>query len=101
MKVSVRGGVFETNSSSTHSITMCLKSEYEEWRSGKRVMYDDRLYTLAELEEVKKTNKYFDEDDVKSFDQYWDDPYLESFSETFTTPSGETVIAFGLYGSDY
>lgn len=30
----VRANVFETNSSSTHSITMCLESEYEKWKNG-------------------------------------------------------------------
>ena len=30
MKRQIRRGVFETNSSSTHSLTMCLKSDYED-----------------------------------------------------------------------
>lgn len=30
----IRQGVFETNSSSTHSITMCMKSEYDAWKNG-------------------------------------------------------------------
>ena len=34
MKEQVRKGVFETNSSSTHSITMCLESEYDKWLKG-------------------------------------------------------------------
>ena len=31
MKVSVRQGVFETNSSSVHTLTMCSDSEYKKW----------------------------------------------------------------------
>ena len=33
--IQVRQGVFETNSSSTHSITMCTKNEFNEWVDGK------------------------------------------------------------------
>lgn len=35
MKVQIRQGVFETNSSSTHSMTMCLESDYQAWLEGK------------------------------------------------------------------
>ena len=34
MKRQIRRGVFETNSSSTHSITMCMKSDYDRWSNG-------------------------------------------------------------------
>lgn len=30
----IRKGVFETNSSSTHSITMCTQDEYDRWKNG-------------------------------------------------------------------
>lgn len=30
----IRQGVFETNSSSTHSITMCSESEFKKWMNG-------------------------------------------------------------------
>ena len=35
-----RSNTFETNSSSTHSITMCLKSEYTEWKKDKLYFVD-------------------------------------------------------------
>ena len=31
MKRQVRCGVFETNSSSVHSLCMCMESDYEKW----------------------------------------------------------------------
>ena len=34
MKRQVRRGAFETNSSSTHSITMCSESEFNEFENG-------------------------------------------------------------------
>lgn len=34
MKRQIRRGVFETNSSSTHSLTMCSEEEFEKWKNG-------------------------------------------------------------------
>lgn len=36
-KNSIRRGVFETNSSSTHSLTMCSENEYDKWERGKYI----------------------------------------------------------------
>lgn len=35
MKRQIRRGVYETNSSSSHSITMCSEEEFEKWKDGK------------------------------------------------------------------
>lgn len=34
MKRQIRHGVFETNSSSTHSLQICTKEEFEKWKNG-------------------------------------------------------------------
>jgi len=34
MKRQIRRSVFETNSSSTHSITMCSNTDFEKWENG-------------------------------------------------------------------
>ena len=41
----IRQGVFETNSSSTHSLCICTKKEYEDFKDGKLSYnyYGDRL----------------------------------------------------------
>lgn len=39
MKKQIRRGVFETNSSSTHSLTMCSEEEFEQWKKGE-VLFD-------------------------------------------------------------
>ena len=39
MKKQIRRGVFETNSSSTHSLTMCSEEEFEQWEKGE-VLFD-------------------------------------------------------------
>lgn len=39
MKRQIRMNVFETNSSSTHSLTMCSEEEFEQWEKGE-VLFD-------------------------------------------------------------
>lgn len=40
MKKQIRRGVFETNSSSCHSLTMCSEEEFEQWKKGE-VLFDE------------------------------------------------------------
>ncbi len=41
----VRSGIFETNSSSTHSLTIVSKEDFEKWKRGELVFnrWDDEL----------------------------------------------------------
>ena len=122
MKRQVRRGVFETNSSSTHSLTMMMKNDYDRWHTEQLYLYEggygwefdkpakNQLYTRDEAVEFVKKNKYYkDEEDID--DEIlkdagfisWEDEgseYLEGFYQEFTTPSGETIVAFGEYGYD-
>lgn len=129
----MRKNVFETNSSSTHSITMCTGDEYDAWANGDVLLNngywynnasefkDKKFVTRAEAEDIIKNNKYHEPTDelshlsdeefneycydmdyeLYSMDKYFENEYLEWFDEKYTTPSGETVVAFGLYGTDY
>lgn len=127
--IKIRRNVFETNSSSTHSLVICTEDEYDKFYRG-LLYYVDRsslskkFYTWEEL--IKLINEktiYFDDEDyeelvkaknsgdketveeilknweVYTFDSYWRDD-LEDFEETYTLPSGETVHVFGQYGYD-
>jgi hypothetical protein len=104
---------------------MMMKSDFERWENENLYMYQGRgwswdvnkpvtnaLYTKDEVVEFAKNHKYYpikDELDVDyqlikdmdfiSFDDEGSE-YLESFYEEFTTPSGETIVAFGEYGYD-
>lgn len=128
MKRQVRRGVFETNSSSTHSITMCMKSDYDRWNNGEGFFYigsgfgfpDDNkpqkghFYTKDEVLNFLKVCRYCpdnvdwgDEDEVKELlrenefiDCEYENDYLEWYEDEFTTPNGDTVVAFGEYGYD-
>lgn len=105
MVIKVRRSVFETNSSSTHSLTMCTASDYDEWKKGNLVFdYDyERFVPIDALsDEEKKELK----SSGSANDRYYTyDGYenvfcceYESFEETFTTPDGEEIVGFGYYG---
>ena len=122
MKVQIRRNVFETNSSSTHSITMCSGDEYTKWKDGE-LLFDcwNDEFVDANDPKVKETReryeKEFKEWENDSLANSWDKPdckYVtcdefreryngeyETFERTYTTKSGEKVIAFGYYGNDY
>lgn len=52
----IRKNTFETNSSSTHSITMCMQSDYEKWKNGELYycIDDGKFYTEQERKEMLK-----------------------------------------------
>jgi hypothetical protein len=121
MKRQIRQGVFETNSSSTHSITMCTKNEFDDWRNGKLYRNDGwwssststlkskAFLTYDEAIELIKTSSYYkpiEEDEdigeyLKEYDIYsyenWGD-YYETDVSHYTTPGGENIVAVCYYG---
>lgn len=124
----IRIGTFETNSSSTHSITMCMAEEYEKWKNGE-LYYDRWDCELVSKEEVEKAfakwreefiadNPDFDENDeewqekledyMNEDKQYYTyeefngyEMEFETYEEEFETPKGEKVVSFGYYGNDW
>lgn len=131
MKYNIRTSIFETNSSSVHSITMCMKDDYTKWCNGELLMRDGQFLEKekAKLKNAKDLVKYEgcsdDEIDrylkdeigladlvnVLSISELWhstEEDYdsiqnrgYEDFAESFTTPNGESVIAFGYFGNGY
>jgi hypothetical protein len=119
MKKQIRVGVFETNSSMTHALTICTEEQYDKWKNGE-IFWDKWNDRFAEREELMKqfnedvkrgywigetTEEGFDEwrmeDGIVTFDEDCDDDcYFEDFEEHFTTPSGDEMVAFGCYGHD-
>lgn len=149
MKI-IRRNTFETNSSSTHSITMCNKSDFDKWKNGElyycqddgnfyneegrekvikkniiqeKAKYDngnyiyknvivpyeeiDKLCTEENLLEITKEEieTYLEDCDYYEIPltyEEWDDQFeYEKYEDSYTTNSGETVVAFGYYGNDY
>lgn len=101
MKRQIRREVFETNSSSVHSLTMCTKSDYDKWKNDELVWsrWGDELVPVTDKIKRSMDNG---ERDYLTYDQFNDYDYIEyeTFLETFTTPKGETVCGFGYYGHD-
>jgi len=88
MKVTqIRQSVFETNSSSTHSLTICSKEEFEQFKNGVLKLY---RYKLVEV-----TDENSDDEDFQSHDDYFDDESLETFKKEYTTKSGDAIVVFG------
>ena len=145
----VRQGMFETNSSSTHTLTICSKDDFDKWKHGEVFWLDNDWHKLdtnknfVTPEELKELAEKYNEEQQERIDagdkfakaldidkilnerpdydswrySYWDterssleaytvdDFYvrngdLETYSETFTSPSGDDMVAFGAFGYD-
>ena len=123
----IRRGVFETNSSSVHTLTMCMKDDFLKWCTDDAYLFDGftfsyntinppkrgNVYTREECINFLKTNKYYQEKEIDWNDDEYINELLEAnefysydnygggyewFEQEFTTPSGETVVAFGYSG---
>ena len=105
MKKQVRMGVFETNSSSIHSLCIVSEEEMNDWKDGKTAFcnWTKEFKEVENLQEVPgREGRYEDSegDEFQSYDVYFDDYELESYEESYTTKHGDTVYAFGKYGHD-
>ena len=127
MKRQIRLGVFETNSSSTHTLTICSKSDFEKWKRGELLLdeWSDKFIDVKKISEkdlesyynsIKKpyykNYKDLDDDERESikneymknevsgttYDDWRDDGYLEIYSQDYKTENGDEVVAFGKYG---
>lgn len=69
----IRSGVFETNSSSTHSLTICTAEEFEKWKSGE-LLFDRYDECLTERKSIIDVNIEEAKDYYNSTKgQYWKD----------------------------
>lgn len=61
MKKIIRKGVFESNSSSTHSLCICTKDEYERWKNGELSYneYTEEIVERPEFDERFLKKEYF------------------------------------------
>ena len=125
--IQIRQGVFETNSSSTHSITIAPESDFNRWKNGDVYLNDgwwsssndpnkdktfltkdEAINLLGSYEYYKRNedlndmndkelNDVFRDWDIYTFENYWDD-YLEDYETHYTTEHGDNIIVFGQYG---
>jgi len=112
--IQIRRGVFETNSSSTHSISILPQEDFEKFKKGEifRQDYPEKFLTkeevIAFLKEKEPEANLENEDvfsdlaneyEFRTFDNYSGD-YYETYEEHYTTKSGDKIVAFGYYGNN-
>jgi hypothetical protein len=110
MSRTIRVGVFETNSSSTHSLTIVSQEEFELWKKGK-MLFDadnDCLVKNTTIDDCEENDcdkcKCFEgckegNDELQTYER-WERCDLETFEEYHTTKSGDKIVVFGRYGYD-
>ena len=115
--ITIRQNTFETNSSSTHSICICTKDQYNKWVHGElflnesydkdNILEDKEYITKEEAINFLKHYGYFDEEnedldyqlrdnEIYSYNSWGD--YYEHDSHSFTTPSGDEMVVECYYG---
>lgn len=118
--IQVRNNVFETNSSSVHSICLCSKDVYERWAESRSEIkedsylwdtYSENLVPISEIlsdipmtfKEAKEINfsclpnHYYT---TEGFDNYTNDYWYEAYYTEAISPSGDEMVAFGYFGHD-
>lgn len=117
----IRKGVFETNSSSTHSITIMSEEDYDKWVNDqlyynettrslqtKEEMYEEvRNFLLTEYNLDEASDEYVEEHIYDNqgeypitYDEFIEDRYLEVDETRYTTKSGEKLVIICKYGND-
>ncbi len=93
---SIRRSIFETNSSSTHSLTICAKEDYEAWKRGEMI-FNKWKGTLISAKDVNYEESQ--DEDLCTFEEYrkQSEEIEESFYEEHTTKSGDEIVVFGTY----
>ena len=130
MKKVIRGQVWETNSSTSHSVIIMEKSLYDEWMDGGLYYFNNpNYYGFEELPENKRprANLLYTQEEVWAFyneleeckygenekevfiremgdfvksDDWVEDDYLEIDENHYTTPGGEEIVVSCKYGWD-
>lgn len=95
MKVQIRKSVFETNSSSVHTMTICSENKFNDWVEGKLLYsyFDDSFIEPGEMrEETAKDYGY------QTYEEFLSVEDLDTFVQHYVTESGDKIVAFGVYG---
>lgn len=93
MKIQVRQGLFETNSSSTHSLVMFKGSDWELFKEGKMVI-ENSLYSdkLIRREDIPEGKSIFDPKSSNDIFLYNYIPYEAWINMDYYTDGCEMII---------
>lgn len=122
--INIRFGVFETNSSSVHTMTIASQEDYDKWLKDEIFLVnEDEQYYLEKNTDYNPNDIFVSKDTAKrlykqlckqeeyylpAFDEIfftfdkWDDnrEYLYTYEEEYTTKNGEKLVIFGYHGYD-
>lgn len=90
----IRLGIFETNSSSTHSIVICTDEEFEKWKNGELV-YDGDKSLIPSTED----NPEYGDSYGNNYDEFGE--YAEVCHTEYTTESGDKINIICRYGQEW
>ena len=115
----IRRDVFETNSSSTHSLTIMDSDDFEKWCKGELYLdcsynksYEPFFLTPEKLKELllddgvniddsKEVGMYLYDNEIFTYDtfmKYYEN--YDTFTSTFIDKQGKNKVAVSYYGYD-
>lgn len=118
--IQIRQNIFETNSSSVHTLTITDNDTYEKWLNKELLYIDEDDYWYLENTDFdsEKENFVSKERAIDLYEQIVEDEYHPNFEEVFktysqwlysfeelyhyktdyTTKNGEKIVIFGKHG---
>lgn len=94
--IQIRHNIFETNSSSTHTLVICTEDEFKKFNNDELCL-DYWNDTLVPFSEYNGSNRFLSSDEF--FEDSWLDHYLEHYEE-HREINGTKIVVFGCYGYD-
>ena len=94
--IQIRTGIFETNSSSVHTVVICSEEEFKKFNNDELCL-NYRTDELVPYSEKDNSGKFFTAEEF--FEDTDMDHYLEHFEE-HKTVDGVDIVVFGRWGFD-
>ena len=91
----VRRGIFETNSSSTHSVSIMSEVEFEKFKAKEVLLHDGELIPIPEDFDFEDHDQW----EYKTYDD-WFNSENETDVTRYTSPSGDKLVVLCSYGYD-
>jgi len=94
--IQVRNNIFETNSSSVHTLVICTEDEFKKFNNDELCL-DDWNDILVSFNKHDNGNRFLSSDEF--FEDKGFDHYLEHYEE-HREINGIKIVVFGRYGYD-
>lgn len=104
MKMTIRSGIFETNSSMTHSLVIGTKEDFQKWEAGELEWYHswhdaDRFVTKEEKEKLlSDDNSFAREFNFRTYKDFGSE--MDCDGGSYTTSKGEDICWIAEFGYD-